>query len=92
MFIFTRSNVDPAHALTINYTMGGSASFGTDYVLTGPTGHVTIPAGQSSAIVTLTSMSDLTVERKETAKLSLGAGTGYTLGKNKKSATVKIKG
>jgi len=72
--------------------MGGTASLGTDYVLSGPIGQATIAAGQGSVNVTLTSFVDMTAERKESAKMSISPGTGYTLGKNKKSATVKIKG
>jgi len=50
---------------------------------------VKIPAGQSSAIVTLTSQLDQVTEGTETAIMMLQRGRGYKLGRNKE-ATLSI--
>src|ERR1051326_8073214 len=42
-------------SITVSYAMSGTATNGTDYTLSGTPNQVTIPAGQSSATVTLTS-------------------------------------
>jgi hypothetical protein len=68
-------------ATTVAYAMSGTAILGTDYVLSGSTGNVTIGAGQSSAIVTLKAKTDSLVENTETAVMTLQPGTGYKLGK-----------
>jgi hypothetical protein len=68
--------------------MSGSASLGTDYTLSGTPGEVTIPAGQSSASVTLIASSS-NAKKKKTATMTLQSGASYKLGKPKK-ATVTI--
>jgi alpha-tubulin suppressor-like RCC1 family protein len=62
-------------AVTVNYTTGGSAVKGTDYATLG--GSVTIPAGATSAVVTITPIDDLLVEGKEYVSLSLTANAAY---------------
>ena len=42
-------------SITVGYAMSGTATNGTDYTLSGRPNQVKIPAGQSSAAVTLTS-------------------------------------
>ena len=69
--------------------MSGTATNGTDYKLSGTPNQVTIPAGQSSAAVTLKSKADLITEGTETAIMTLQPGSGYQLG-NKNQATVSI--
>jgi hypothetical protein len=69
--------------------MSGTATLGTDYVLSGAPGQVTIPAGQSSGTVTLKAKRDNVQENTETAVMTLQPGTGYRLGANKQ-ATVSI--
>jgi PKD repeat protein len=78
-----------SQAVTVNYSMSGTASLGSDYNLSGTAGTVTIAAGQSSATVTLSSLRDSVRENKETATMTLQSGTGYKVGKAK-SATVNI--
>jgi len=68
--------------------MSGIATQGSDYSLSGPAGKVTIPAGQSSATVTLKSKIDHVPEFTEDAIMTLQPGGGYVLGKN--DATVSI--
>ena len=90
-FIVTRSNVDPFFALQVNYSMGGRATEGSDYTLSGPSGHAVIPAGQSSVNIILTSVADHVNEGKESAKLILAPGTGYTINRTHSSASVNLK-
>src|SRR4029453_12376383 len=76
-------------AITVRYAMSGTATNGTDYTLSGTPNKVTIPAGQSSAVVTLTSQLDQVTEGTETAIMTLQRGRGYKLGQNKQ-ATLSI--
>jgi serine protease AprX len=76
-------------SITVGYAMSGSATNGTDYTLSGRPNQVRIPAGQSSATVTLTSQLDQVTEGTETAIITLQRGRGYKLGPNKE-ATLSI--
>src|SRR6266404_576875 len=78
-----------SQSTTVQYSMSGSASLGTDYTLSGTPGKVTIPAGQSSASVTLTAASGTGQKQKKTATMNLQSGAGYKLAKPK-NATVTI--
>jgi hypothetical protein len=64
--------------LTVNFTVGGSATSGTDYssILTS----VVIPDGFVSATVTVTPGNDPIVEGSETVVVTLAAGAGYSVG------------
>ena len=77
-------------SLTVNYFMGGTATQGSDYTLTGTPGHVTVPAGQSSTTIALHSMADQLQERNETASLILTSGTGYKLPKRPKAVVTIV--
>jgi hypothetical protein len=88
VYTFTR-NGDTAGALTVNFSIGGTANFGVspdDYTQTGatsftpPTGTVTFGAGNSTATVTINPESDTTVEPDETVILTLTSGAGYNVG------------
>ncbi|MCZ8199205.1 Calx-beta domain-containing protein, partial [Microcystis sp. LE19-55.1A] len=79
VYTFTRSGVT-TNALTVNYTVGGTATLNTDYTRTGTTNTVTFAAGSSTATVTVDPTADTTVESDETVILTLAAGTGYTVG------------
>jgi hypothetical protein len=76
-------------SISVNYAMSGTATNGTDYVLSGAVDRVTIPAGQTSATVTLKAKKDHVAEGSETAVMTLQPGTGYKLGNNKQ-ATISI--
>ena len=79
-----------SQSINVNYAMSGTATFNTDYALsTGTAGHVTIPAGQASATVTLKAKKDTVSEGTETAIMTLQAGTGYKVSQHN-SATVSI--
>nr|NCR42695.1 endo-1,3-1,4-beta-glycanase ExsH [Microcystis aeruginosa W13-11] len=79
VYTFTRSGVT-TNPLTVNYTLGGTATLNTDYTRTGTTNTVTFAAGSSTATVTVDPTADTTVESNETVALTLAAGTGYTVG------------
>ncbi|MFM6754317.1 MAG: Calx-beta domain-containing protein, partial [Dolichospermum sp.] len=81
IYTFTRTGVT-TNALTVNYTVGGTATIGTDYTgiaTAGTTKTVTFAAGSSTATVTVDPTADTTVESDETI-LTLASGTGYTIG------------
>ncbi len=64
--------------LTVNYTIGGTATNGTDYTSI-PTS-VTFAANSAIATVIVDPTADTTVENNETVALTLATGTGYTVG------------
>ena len=65
-------------ALSINYTIGGTATNGTDYAsIASP---LVIPAGSTTGTITVNPTADATIEADETVTLTLGAGAGYTVG------------
>lgn len=77
-FTITRTG-DTSEALTVNYTISGTATNGTDYT-PALTGTATIPAGQDSVTVTITPGDDLNIEGNETVGLTLTNSATYTLG------------
>ena len=85
VYTFTRNGVTTG-ALTVNFTIGGTATFNTDYTQTGaatfvpPNGTVTFGAGNSTATVTVDPSADATSEPDETVVLTVAAGTGYNVG------------
>lgn len=64
-------------ALNVVYSVGGSATTGSDY--TALTGSVTIPAGQSTATITVTPINDNLVEGAETVVVTLSPNAAYTV-------------
>ena len=69
---------DTNSSTTVNFSLGGTAILGADYV-SSATNSVVIPAGQSSQRVTITPLDDAAVEGTETVELTLQAGAGYIL-------------
>ena len=94
VYTFTRNGVTTG-PLTVNFTVGGTATFNTDYTQTGAAtftatdGTVTFAAGNSTATVTVDPTTDNTVEPNETVILTLAAGTGYNVA-NPSTATGTI--
>ncbi|XHR85236.1 MAG: beta strand repeat-containing protein [Gloeotrichia echinulata GP01] len=86
IFTLTRTGITTS-ALTVNYTLGGTAIKGTDY--SNLTGTVTFAVGSSTATVTVTPINDIIFEGTETVILNLATGTSYTLGATS-TATVNI--
>jgi predicted Zn-dependent protease len=75
---FTISSSGPVAApTTVTYTMGGNAIEDRNYSLSGTPGQVTIPAGASSATVTLSVVS--IGDGGKTATMVLTSGSGYTV-------------
>src|SRR5205809_97369 len=85
-FTLSRSG-SMASALTVRYSLSGSAANGIDYQSL-PTS-VTIPAGAASATVTVTPIDDSQVEGDETVVLTLSQDAAYNVG-SPNSATVTI--
>ncbi|TRU37621.1 MAG: hypothetical protein EWV78_06785, partial [Microcystis aeruginosa Ma_MB_F_20061100_S20D] len=77
IYTFTRTG-DTTNPLTVNYTVDGTATNGSDYTSI-PTS-VTFAANSATATVTVDPTADTTVESDETVILTLAAGTGYTVG------------
>jgi hypothetical protein len=77
VYTFTRSGVT-TNALTVNYTVGGTATNGTDYASI-PTS-VIFAANSATATLIVDPTADTTVESNETVILTLATGTGYTVG------------
>jgi len=75
---FARAGGDLTSPLTVNFTVGGTATAGSDYGRL--SGTVTFAAGETTADVTILPLDDVAVERPESVTVALGAGTGYTPG------------
>ena len=77
---------DTTAPLTVNYTVGGSATSGADYVSLA--GTVTIPAGAPSAFVAIDPVDDSAAESAETVVITLAPSGNYNVSGG--SATVSI--
>jgi hypothetical protein len=86
IFTVSRDSISTS-ALTVNFTIGGSATAGSDYSSLGSS--VTIPAGALSTTLQVNPIDDSSVEGTETVVLTLSASPNYTLG-SQASATVNI--
>ena len=85
IFTIVRSG-STAAALTVKYSVGGTAS-PADYAAL--SGSVVIPAGQASATITLTPVGDGTTEANETVVVTISANAAYVVGApNSASATI----
>ena len=73
--------------LKVNYTIGGSATNGTDCARL--SGVVWIPAGKTSATISVIPVKDSNAEGQETVIATLAAGAHYHVG-DPASATVTI--
>ena len=86
IYTFTRTGGDFGNALTVNYTVGGTATFNTDYTasgansISGTTGSITFAEGATTATLTIDPTADVVLELDETVALTLATGTGYTVG------------
>lgn len=80
--VFRRSggvNALPLTQITVNYTLGGTATAGSDYQ--GPSsGTVTFGLGVGEVLMNFTPVADVDVEGAETITVTLQTGTGYILG------------
>lgn len=77
-FLVSRTGSDLSGALTVNYSLGGTATNGVDYrVLSGT---ITIPAGAASVRVPVAPLVAETVTKTVTLTLAASADGSYTLG------------
>ena len=80
-----RLNLNPAPTgtITVNYTLSGSATRGTDYTISGGSGAsrtVSVPSGSTFVHIPVVITNDSTQESNETIILTLNTGTGYNVG------------
>ncbi|MEW5744165.1 MAG: PKD domain-containing protein, partial [Nitrospirota bacterium] len=85
-FTVTRTGAT-TNPLTVSYTVSGTATNTDDYAAL--SGSITIPAGQSSAAITIAPVDDTQIEGAETVILTLAADAAYVIGALS-SATVTI--
>jgi Calx-beta domain len=78
---------DLTNSLTVSYIVGGDAVSGTDYAAL--SGSVVIPAGSSSAPITVTPLQDGPSEDVEGVNVGLVSGNDYTVG-NASTDTIDI--
>jgi hypothetical protein len=62
-------------ALTVNYTVSGTATNGLDFQTLG--GTVTFPAGSATATINVNVLNDSMIEDPESITITLASGTGY---------------
>jgi fibronectin type 3 domain-containing protein len=84
-FAVTRTG-PTATPLTVNFSLSGSATAGTDY--TAPSGTLTIPAGANSASFSITPITDGNVEGSETLIATLAPDNAYDLATPTATATL----
>jgi Cadherin-like domain/Bacterial Ig domain/Calx-beta domain len=87
LFEFARTGSTSA-ALTVNITVGGTATNGTDYTAIGST--ITFAAGSSTADLSVVPLADNLVEGNETVTVELASGAGYTFAPPLTTPTVNI--
>ncbi|AFY96341.1 Calx-beta domain-containing protein [Chamaesiphon minutus] len=87
-FTLNRANAKAGNAITVNYTLSGRATTGTDYVNT--TGSVTFLAGQETATVKIEPIADNIPEGLESVVLTIDDGFGYNLSDRSKQARITI--
>jgi len=85
-FTFSRTG-STASALTVSFSVGGTATAGSDYTPLGTS--VTIPAGSATATKPVDVLDDVAFEGNETVVLTVSAGAGYTVG-SPSSATITV--
>jgi acetyl esterase/lipase len=76
-FTISRTGATTA-ALTVNFAVSGTATSGSDYTALATS--VSIPAGQSTAILTVTPIDDTISESTETVIVTLSSNAAYSLG------------
>ncbi len=77
-FTLTRTG-DTAAALTVNFSLAGSATIDSDYTVASPTS-VTFAAGEASATIDISVLDDQDYDPLETVELTLSSSADYDLG------------
>ncbi len=81
--VYTFTRTQTASPLTVNFSVAGGATFGSDYTqsgaqtFNGSTGTISFGAGQATVIVTIDPNADSAIEGDETVVLTVTAGSGY---------------
>jgi predicted extracellular nuclease len=90
LFTITRTG-DTSNALTVNFTTGGTATSGIDYLTPASfaTNSIEIPAGQNSVSIAISAIDDTDIEVVENVAVTLSASPNYTLGATN-TATITI--
>lgn len=84
IFTFNRTGLATG-SLTVNFEVGGSATFGSDYSQSGAgsfsttAGTVTFDSGVTTKTVTINPTADILVEADETVLLTVVSGNGYSV-------------
>ena len=88
-FVITasRASSDP---VTVRYLMRGKAVYGKHYTLSGTAGQATIPAGSTTATVTLNSIPDSIRRRQKRAKMALQPDFDYQLSFSTKASVIIV--
>jgi hypothetical protein len=86
-FTLTRTG-NIVNSLTVNYTIGGTASNGIDYKEL--TGNITFAAGSNKTTIDIIALDDFEAESNESLILTITADNNYNLGSSK-SAQIFIK-
>ncbi|MDV2998669.1 MAG: hypothetical protein N5P05_000275 [Chroococcopsis gigantea SAG 12.99] len=92
VYTLTRSGT-ATNPLTVNFSLSGLATLGTDYTVTGATSitgglTATFPAGSNTANIVVTPVGDTTIEPDESVILSLSGSTGYVVGTGSATGTI----
>ena len=74
--VVVRLRSAPASDLTLNYSVGGSATAGSDFTISNA-GTLQVPAGATSVSIPVSIMEDRMEESRETVILTLEDGEGY---------------
>ena len=69
----------PTAAITVSYTVGGTATVGSDFSISG-SGTLSVASGATTATIPVAITDDTTDESNETVVLTLTTGSDYTVG------------
>ena len=87
--VVVRLRSAPTSDLTLNYSVGGSATAGSDFTISN-LGTVEVPAGAISVSIPVSIMEDRMEERMETVILTLEDGEGYLVDSSATTHTLTV--
>lgn len=85
--LFTRTG-DLTATLTVNYTVGGTATSGTDFISVGTS--VTFAAGEAEAVVDVEPLADATSDPAETVSVTISTSSAYQVGTSNVAALMIV--
>jgi hypothetical protein len=80
-----------AGPLTVNYTISGTATSGTDYTALSGTATITLTGGTVTSNISVPILNDTDLEEMETVILSLNTSSDYALWDTSKTATLQLR-